>query len=226
MKVGVLLSGSGVYDGSEIHESVLSLLSLSNNNLEYVCVAPNINQHHVVNHLNGEESAEERNVLNESSRIARGDIIALDCLDFNNLSALVIPGGFGVAKNLSDWAINNTNCQVNKEVKDLILHCIESKKPIVSLCISPVLIAKCLEGTKYQPSLSIGCTQAASDYDINQLNNSLKTLGADMIDVSKKEIMHDSNLNIITAPCYMLDSSINEIYIAINKAILKLKELI
>ena len=226
MKIGVLLSGSGVYDGSEIHESVLSLLALSNNKLEYVCIAPNINQYHVVNHLNGEEIPEARSVLIESARIARGNIIALDCIDFNTLSALVIPGGFGVAKNLSNWAINNVDCQVNEEVKELILHCVKKQKPIVSLCISPVIIAKSLEGTNYKPTLTLGNISDKSDYDIAKLSNELSTLGATIHDTSIKEISFDANLNIISAPCYMLEANIEEVYLNINKAVQKLKELL
>ena len=128
MKTGVLLSGCGVYDGTEIHESVLALLALSQNNIDYICTAPNVNQHHVINHINGEEMNEERNVLIESARIARGDIISLSELNKNTISSIVIAGGFGSAKNLSDWAFKGPNGTVLKEVKDLILYCIENKK--------------------------------------------------------------------------------------------------
>ena len=156
MKTAVLLSGCGVYDGTEIHESVFALLALSKNNLEYICTAPNIKQHHVVTHISGEEMSEERNVLVESARIARGEIISLSELNKNEISSLVIPGGFGAAKNLSNWAFNGPEAEVLAEVKDLILHCIENKKPIVSLCISPTLIAKSLEGSAHHPLLSLG----------------------------------------------------------------------
>ena len=135
MKTAVLLSGCGVYDGVEIQESVFAILALSQNNIDYICTAPNINQYHVINHLNGDEINEKRNVLVESSRIARGNIISISKLDKNDISSLLIPGGFGAAKNLSDWAFTGPNGTVMKEVKDLILHCIENKKPIVSLCI-------------------------------------------------------------------------------------------
>ena len=101
MKTAILLSGSGVYDGSEIHESVMAMLALSQNKLEYICSAPDINQHHVINHINGEETKQQRNVLQESARIARGKIVPLSQLDFENISSLVIVGGFGAAKNLS-----------------------------------------------------------------------------------------------------------------------------
>ena len=133
MKTAVLLSGCGVYDGVEIQESVFAILSLSQNNIDYICTAPNINQYHVINHLNGDEINEKRNVLVESSRIARGNIISISKLDKNDISSLLIPGGFGAAKNLSDWAFTGPNGTVMKEVKDLILHCIDNNKPILSL---------------------------------------------------------------------------------------------
>ena len=120
MKVAVLLSGCGVYDGSEIHESVFSLLALAQNNLEYLCIAPDINHHHIINHTTAEEKNEERNVLIESSRISRCKIISISELDLNEISSLVIPGGFGVVKNLSNWAFKGVDVDILTEVKSLI----------------------------------------------------------------------------------------------------------
>ena len=156
MKIAVLLSGSGVYDGTEIHESVFTLLALSQNNLDFICTAPNITQHHVINHVNGEVMNEQRNSFVESARIARGDIISLCELNKAEISGIIIPGGFGAAKNLSNWAFEGPNGNVLQEVKDLILHCVKNKKPIVALCISPTLIAKSLQGTIYNAKLTIG----------------------------------------------------------------------
>ena len=130
MKTAVLLSGCGVFDGSEIHESVLAFLSLSQNNLAFVCTAPETDHYHIINHLTGDETLEKRNVLVESSRLSRGEITPLSALNLNNVSSLVIPGGFGSAKNLSDWAFKGPNGDVLIEVKNLILHCIKNKKPI------------------------------------------------------------------------------------------------
>ena len=70
-KIAVVLSGSGVYDGSEIHEAVLSLLAIEKHGAQWHCFAPNINQHHVINHITGAEMDTTRNVLIESARIAR-----------------------------------------------------------------------------------------------------------------------------------------------------------
>ena len=224
MKTAVLLSGCGVYDGTEIHESVFALLALSKNNLEYICTAPNIKQHHVVNHKNGEEINEERNVLVESARIARGGIISLSKLNKNEISSIVIPGGFGAAKNLSNWAFKGSEGEVLTEVKDLILHCIENKKPIVSLCISPTLIAKSLEATAYHPLLTLGTAFEKSEYNIVEIHEAISSVGATAIDKSIKEICIDENLRIISAPCYMMDAKVDEIYANTKMAIDKLSD--
>ena len=226
MKVAVLLSGCGVYDGSEIHESVFTLLSLSQNKMEYVCFAPDINQNHTVNHLTGEDLLEKRNVLVESSRVSRGEASSLSEINLDEISALVIPGGFGTAKNLSDWTFRGVDCRVLSSVKDLIVSCVKNKKPIVSLCISPVLIAKSLEETDYFPILTIGSFKEKSEYPISEINDSLSSLGAKMEARSIREICYDEKLKIISAPCYMLDVEINEVYENIKKSIDKLKEIL
>ena len=226
MKTVVLLSGCGVYDGSEIHESVFSMLALSEKNIPFFCVAPNINHHHVINHLNGKEFFEKRNVLEESSRISRGKITPLEEVDFNNVSSLLIPGGFGVAKNLSDWAFKGSSSDVLPLVKDLILHCVRNKKPIVSLCISPTIIAKSLEGSEYSPLLSVGNDQDSSDYDIAEINNEICALGSKTTNSSFSEISFDENLKIICAPCYMMKMKVDEVYSNIRIAVEKLKILL
>ena len=226
MKTAVLLSGCGVYDGAEIHESVFALLALSQNKLDFICTAPDLNQYHVINHINGEEMKEERNVLLESARISRGDIVPLSDLNKNNISSLVIPGGFGAAKNLSNWAFKGPDGNILQEVKDLILHCIENKKPIVSLCISPTLIAKSLQNTVYTPQLTLGSIKENSEYDIAEINEAISSIGAVSNNKSIKEICIDKDLKIITAPCYMMDAKIDEVYNNIKMAIDKLSNLL
>ena len=222
MKTLVLLSGSGVYDGSEIHESVFALLSLNKKNLDFICCAPNTKQHHVVNHQNGEELIEERSILIESARIARGNIISLDDVKFEDISSLVIPGGFGVAKNLSSWAFDGYNCKILKEVRDLILHCVSHQKPIVSLCISPVIIAKSLEGSDFKPVISLGSNCSSSDYDIDEIHNAVSNLGAKTKNRKINQVCIDENLRIISAPCYMMNGEIKDIFSNIDQAIDKL----
>ena len=219
MKVAVLLSGCGVFDGSEIHESVFSMLCLSQKKLDFFCVAPNTKQHHSLNHSNGEEILEERNVLIESSRISRADCVDLKELDLSSISSLVIPGGFGAAKNLSSWAFDGPNCSVHEDVKRLIVHCVENKKPVVSLCISPVVVAKSLEGTVFSPEITIGTSSEDSEYNIEEIKESLKSLGASCLDKSVREVHVDRGLNIISAPCYMMKADMSEVYENISSAI-------
>ena len=226
MKTVVLLSGCGVYDGTEIHESVFALLALSQNNLDYICVAPNIKHHHVLNHTNGEEVQEERNVLLESARIARGVVVSLSDLNSNEISSLVMPGGFGAAKNLSDWAFKGPDGSVLLEVKDLILHCIENNKPIVALCISPTLIAKSLQGSKYEAQLTLGTTAEKSEYNIAEIHEAIATVGANANERSIGEICVDEKLRIISAPCYMMEAEVDEVYNNTKMAIDKLADIL
>ena len=226
MKVLVLLSGCGVYDGSEIHESVFAMLSLSQNNLEFICAAPDIKHHHVVNHLNGEDQKEERNVLSESARIARGDVCSLDDVDFSSVSSLVIPGGFGAAKNLSNWAFKGVDSLVLPAVKNLILHCFENKKPVVALCISPVVVVKSLEGSSLSPLVSVGSVNEKSEYDINEIHGFLSSLGAKTENRSINEVLYDEDLRLISAPCYMMEGTIDQIYRNTKMAIEKLKSVL
>ena len=219
MKTAILLSGSGVYDGSEIHESVMAMLALKQNKLDYICTAPDINQYHVINHINGEEINQERNVLFESARIARGEIVPLSKLELENISSLVIVGGFGAAKNLSNWAFKGPNGSVLDDVKDLILYNIKNKKPIVALCISPTLIAKSLEGTEVHPNLTLGSVNESSEYNISEINEAISSVGAIPNNSSIKEICVDEKHKIITAPCYMMDADIEDIYFNVKMAI-------
>ena len=226
MKTAVLLSGCGVYDGAEIHESVFTLLALTQNQLDYICVAPDIDQNHVINHTNGEEMNDTRNVFVESARIARGEILSLSELNKDVISSLVIPGGFGAAKNLSTWAFEGKDGCVLQEVKDLITYCVENKKPIVALCISPTLIAKSLQGKSYIPQLTLGSVKENSEYNIEEIHGEIASIGASASNISIKEISIDEDLKIISAPCYMMSGNINDVYNNIKMAIDKLANIL
>lgn len=166
MKIGVLLSGCGVYDGAEIHEATMALLAIDEIGAEAVCISINKDQHHVVNHLTGEEMNESRNMLVESARIARGNIKEISEIDPIDIDGLLIPGGFGSAKNLTTWAFNGPDGEVLPEVKLLIVNMINVGKPIAALCVSPVVLAKALEGSEIHASLTIGTDKESSPYDI------------------------------------------------------------
>jgi enhancing lycopene biosynthesis protein 2 len=219
MKVAVLLAGAGVYDGSEIHESVFTLLALNQLGADVECLAPNRKQHHVVNHITGEEMQETRNVMIESARIARGAVIDIANAELEDYDALVIPGGFGAAKNLNQWALSGPDGEIFPEVKSLITSFIKAKKPICGLCMGPTVIAKALEGSEIHANLTVGSSQAASPYDIAGISQGMQSIGAKTVDKRINEIEIDSTNKIVTAPCYMMEASIAEVHDNIQQAI-------
>lgn len=198
-KFAVILAGCGVYDGAEIHEACLSLLAIKRLEADYEIFAPDIEQHHVVNHLTGNEMPEKRNVLIEAARIARGNIKPLNALDINDFDALILPGGFGVAKNLCDFAFKGSNCSLLPEVESIIQKMHEVRKPIGALCISPVLIAKALKGIQ----LTIGQDRETAA--------AVEAMGAKHIPTNHSDVVADDTNKIFTTPCYMLDADILDI---------------
>ncbi|MEX0986750.1 MAG: isoprenoid biosynthesis glyoxalase ElbB [Bacteroidales bacterium] len=198
-KFAVVLSGCGVFDGAEIHEATLSLYAIANQGGSYELFAPDIDQHHVINHLTGDEMNETRNVLVESARIARGKIKPLSAFQSADFDGLLFPGGFGAAKNLSDWAFKGADSTVLPEISDAIKSMVANGKPVGALCISPVLLAKTLEGVK----LTIG-----SDADTAA---ALRSSGATHVETTHGKAVIDEKKKIVTSPCYMLDATIIQI---------------
>ena len=226
MKIGVLLSGCGVYDGAEIHESVLTLLSIEEIHATAVCISINKDQHHVVNHATGEEMVETRNMLTESARIARGDIHDINSISPADIDALVIPGGFGNAKNLTNWAFNGPDGKILPEVKLLIINMINVGKPIAALCVSPVVLAKALEGSDIEPTLTIGTDKEESPYDIQGFTGGLEKTGMLTKMKTVREILVDPKNKIVTAPCYMMNANILDVRKNVRSAIESLRDLI
>jgi len=224
MKIGVILSGSGVYDGSEIHEAVFTLLAIDRQGAESVLFAPNKNQHHVINHLDGSEMQESRNVLIEAARIARGSIQDLKEIDLSHLDALVIPGGFGAAKNLNTWALFGPESTIDEDVQKAILDAIHRKIPIAALCMGPTVIAKALEGSSIKATVTVGTTESSSPYDIKGISEGINKVGSNAVMKTVHQIAVDSENRIISAPCYMMDGSISDIHNNIEEAIEKLFE--
>ncbi len=215
-----------MYDGTEIHEATLALLAIKEAGAEYQCFAPDVTQHHVINHLTGEEMPESRNVLVESARIARGAVKDLKELQLKEVDALLIPGGFGAAKNLSSWAFDGPAGEVLPEVKELLLKAIQAKVAIASLCVSPVVIAKALEGSEYHPLLTLGTAQEASPYDIAGFASGIESLGAQHAAATIEEVIVDEQLKIVTAPCYMMETDILGIRRSTQLAVQKLLEIL
>jgi len=217
-KVGVLLSGCGVNDGAEIHESVLTMLFLDKAGVEMILMAPNIDQMHVINHYTGQEMEDYRNVLVESSRIARGEIKDMAEVSGNDLDALIIPGGFGVAKNLCDYAMAGPECSVNPDVYRLIAELRLMNKPIGAICIAPVMMAKILGEQEESANMTIGYDETTS--------TDIISMGSKHVDCPVTEMIIDEDKKIVTTPAYMEANSIKEAADGIEQLIKKVLSMI
>lgn len=206
-KVAVVLSGSGVFDGTEIHEATFTLYAIMKNGGKYEIFAPDVDQHHVINHITGEEMNEKRNVLIESARIARGAIKPLSDFEAGNFDAIIFPGGFGAAKNLSSFAFDGADFVINKEVEVAILGMVQTGKPIGALCISPVIIAKVLGGVE----LTIGQDEETA--------KAIEEMGSVHKNTNHGEVIVDEAYKVATTPCYMLDASIMDIADGANNVV-------
>lgn len=226
MKIGILLSGCGVYDGAEIQETVLTMLALDEIGAEYVCISVDTIQHHVINHLTGEEMSETRNMMVESARIARGNVKNIKEIQPADIDGLVIPGGFGSAKNFTNWAFSGPEGTILPEVKLLLVNLINVGKPIVALCVSPIVLAKALEGSKIHSKMTLGSTKSPSPYDIQAMSDGLSKTGVLTTFKELKEIEIDKENRIISAPCYMMEASIVDIRKNIRTAIEAMRDLI
>ena len=216
-RVAVILSGCGVFDGAEIHESVIALLALDRLGAAYDIFAPNIDQMHVINHLTGEEAAEKRNVLVESARIARGKIKDLASADVSKIDAAIFPGGFGAAKNLCNFAVKGIDCAVNPEVERFIIEALKAGKAMGFVCIAPALFAKVAGNLNLHPDLTIG-----TDTDTAQ---ALEHFGAHHISCPVQDFIVDEKNKIVTTPAYMLGQRIGEVADGIEKLVKQVLDL-
>jgi len=198
-RIAVVLSGCGVYDGAEIHESVLVLLAIDQHGGEYRCFAPDQPQHHVVDHRTGQECGETRNALTEAARIARGDIADLAQYRAVDFDALVLPGGFGAAKNLCSFATEGPNCTVDAEMERVLKETHAAGKPIGASCIAPVVLARAFG----EITVTIGDDPATAA--------AVEEMGAHHQNAGHGEVVVDDRNRIVTTPCYMLKSTISQI---------------
>lgn len=216
-KIGVLLSGCGVYDGSEIHEAVITLLAIDRVGAEAVCMAPDMGQVQVVNHFSGQtEEREGRNVLVEAARIARGKIVDIATVQIHEIDALVLPGGYGAAKNLSDFATKGAACSVHQEVERLVRAMVDAGKPVAGICIAPAVLARILGDRR--PRLTIG-----NDADTAA---ALAVMGCEHVNCGAEEVVVDEKNKLVSTPAYMLAAGIAEAAVGIDKAIQTLLTLI
>ena len=216
-KIGILLAGCGFLDGSEIHEAVLTLLALDRAGAEAVCLAPDITHYEVVNHYTGETMPNElRNVLVESARIARGAITDLKNIGTLALDALILPGGFGAAKNLSTYALKGTSCEINPDVAAAVQSFYQAKKPLGFICIAPALAAKIL-GEEHI-DLTIGNDpQSATD---------IEAMGAHHVECPVGNAIVSRTGKVVSTPAYMLQASISEVAKGIEKLVEELLSLL
>jgi enhancing lycopene biosynthesis protein 2 len=210
-QVGVVLAGCGFMDGAEIYESVLTLLALDRRDIPYQCLAPDIPQMHVVNHLSGKPTDEKRSVLIESARLARGNIQPLDNSWIDRLDAVIFPGGFGAAKNYCDYAIKGDACSMNPIVESFILRCVEVRKPIGVICIAPLILARALKGTSIHPTLTAGAKSNAA-YSIESFGSKHQTC-------SVTDIIVDDEYKIVSTPAYMYNTRIADVAKGIDELV-------
>lgn len=207
-KAGVILAGCGVYDGTEIHEAVCTMLALSEAGIEYQCMAPNAPQMHVIDHITGKPmTGQSRNVLIEAARIARGDILALGDVSVADYDAFIFPGGFGAAKNLCTFAIEGENCSVQRDVERVIREAHSSGKPLAFVCIAPVIAAKVLGrdvlGSSVNAKLTIGDDPDTAD--------AINSMGCTHVECQATAAVVDEDNKIISTPAYMKAQSIAEV---------------
>lgn len=216
--VGVVLSGCGVFDGSEIHEAVLTLYFLRKEGVDVLFMAPKIEQLHVINHLTGEISeGEKRNVLVESARLARGDIEDISQIHEDQFDALIFPGGFGAAKNLCDFAMEGESCSVDGEVERLVKETRKAEKPIGSICISPTMLARIL-GDNDGASVTIGTDKETAE--------KIEIMGSTHVDCPVDDFVIDEEKKIVTTPAYMLAEDITETAAGIEKLVSQILSMI
>lgn len=215
-RVGVVLSGCGVFDGSEIHEAVCTLLAIDRNGAEALCMAPDMELSEV-DHVSGQETGAKRNVLVESARIARGKIKNIAEVKAADLDALIFPGGFGAAKNLCNFAFKGAGASVQPEVARLLKEMVAAKKPVGAICIAPALIAATL-GKDYAPKITIGNDSGTA--------GAIEMTGSRHVECPVSEFVIDKENKIVSTPAYMLANSISETAEGIEKAVKAVIDLI
>ena len=215
-KVGIVLSGCGYLDGSEINEVVLTLLALDRAGIAYKGIAPNRDQHHVINHLTEAIEEGSRNILEESARIMRGNVIALDKANLSDYDALIFPGGFGAAKNLFDLAIKgDTSYSVQSDILAFATAALEARKPMGYICIAPMMIPEIYPaGVK----MTIG-----TDGDTVKL---VESKGAKHVKCAVDEVCCDQRYKLVTTPAYMLGQNTYEVSKGIDRMVKVLQEFI
>ncbi|XP_066496193.1 putative glutamine amidotransferase-like class 1 domain-containing protein 3B, mitochondrial [Tiliqua scincoides] len=214
-RVAVLLAGCGALDGSEVHEASAVAVHLSRAGAQVEFYAPDTDQVHVVDHVRGQLSKERRNVLVESARIARGSVRDLSSLRVAELDALIIPGGFGVAKNLCTWALEGKDCTISRPVEDAIRAFHSARKPLGLCCISPVLAAKILPGCE----LTVGHDQESEIWPHAKTVAALQELGCKHVSTNIDEVHVDAENKLVTTSAFMCQAPVHQVHDGIGKMV-------
>ena len=217
-KVGVVLAGCGAQDGAEIHESVITLLALDRAGAEVQIMAPDMDQFHVINHFNGDTMEPARNILVESSRIARGNIVPAATVSGDQFDALIFPGGTGMAKNIFDYAMTGPECTVISDIERLVREILEAGKPLGAICIAPVMVAKVLQNMGREGKVTGGCDE--------QITADIQSMGIETVQAGAGEIVVDEENKIVSTPAYVEAKSIKEAAEGIEKLVARVLQLI
>ncbi len=215
-RIGVILAGCGYLDGAEIHEAVITLLALDRGGAEIKIMAPNKSQMDTIDHKTEKKTGEVRNVLREAARLARGQIEDISDVQAENLDGLIMPGGYGTAKNLVDFAIKGADCTIHPEVDRLLNDLFKAGKPIGVMCIAPTVLARALKDKNTKVKLTIGNDQDTAA--------GLEALGAKHVNCAVGDIVLDEKHKVVSTPAYMIGSRIREVATGIEKLVAKVLE--
>ena len=210
-KIAVLLSGCGHRDGAEVHEATCTLLALDQAGVEIIGIAPNRDQSQVTNHINSEKTNDTRNIMIESARILRGNVKPVPDITADEIDALILPGGFGAALNLCNYAQCGSDCEIDSDVKKLITDCLDKGKPIGAICIAPIVVARALRDSGREVTLTIGNDKNVAA-DIESLGSHHKSCAVD-------DVVIDAANKIVTTPAYMLGTRISQVNAGIKKLV-------
>jgi enhancing lycopene biosynthesis protein 2 len=208
--IGVILSGAGHKDGSELHESVLVLLSLAQLGVGCTVYAPDIKLAEV-DHTTGQPTGAERSVLKEAARIARGRIKDLARSQGTDHEGWILPGGGGATNNLSDFAARGANAVVTKEVNRVLREAFAARIPVGACGNAPLVVALVARASSRRLRLTIG--------DDAELARMLEGMGHVHIAAAVDDIAIDGDRKIVTTPASMFDAPIDAVARGIHKMV-------
>ena len=220
VRTAVVFSGCGVYDGTECTEGVATLVALTRAGAEIKCFAPDVDQMHVIDHTKGEPmEGETRNTMIESARITRGDMAPLSTLSIRDFDAVIFPGGFGAAKNLSDFGVVGPEMQVITDVERILFEALATKTPLGLCCISPVLAAKVLGTENGGPGATLTLGKEGDDFPYAGSIGAAESFGNTVEHKDVNEICIDEKNSIVTTPAYMKNAAFHEVFDGVQEMV-------